>query len=232
MIRSLVRLQQEDHGFRPDHVLTLRVPVGTLTQPRPTGKYDTRPRQMAYYREILQRVKSVPGVKAAAIVNNPPLSDVSTSLSFGFAGPDGKPQETSARTISSDYFAAMGIPLIAGRTFNDSDRAGAAEVAIINESLARQLFPNRNPLNRKLISASNASGPTIVGVVKDFNAEKLRIAGYRRGVYSLSAVHLRHVHVDNRGANGGRTHGARFGPAKAGVGSGSKPARRKSGNHE
>ena len=54
MIRSLVRLQQEDHGFRPDHVLTLRVPVGTLTQPRPTGKYDTRPQQMAYYREILR----------------------------------------------------------------------------------------------------------------------------------------------------------------------------------
>jgi putative ABC transport system permease protein len=168
MIRSLIRVQQEDHGFQSDRVLTLRVPVGTATQPRPTGKYDTRPRQMAYYRDILQRVKSVPGVKAAAIVNNPPLSDVNTSLSFGFAGPDGKPQETSARTISSDYFAAMGIPLMAGRTFNDSDRAGAAEVAIINESLARQLFPNRNPLNRKLISASKASGPTIVGVVKDF----------------------------------------------------------------
>lgn len=167
MIRSLVRVQQEDHGFRPDHVLTLRVPVGTLTQPRPTGKYNTTPRQMAYYREILQRVKSVPGVKAAAIVNNPPLSDLNTSLSFGFAGPDGKPQETSARTISPDYFAAMGIPLIAGRAFNDSDRAGAPEVAIINESLARQLFPNQNPLNRKPISASNASGPTIVGVVKD-----------------------------------------------------------------
>jgi putative ABC transport system permease protein len=167
MIRSLVRLQQEDHGFRPDHVLTLRVPVGTLTQPRPTGKYDTRPRQMAYYREILERVKSVPGVKDAAIVNNPPLSDVSTSLSFGFAGPDGKPQPTSARTISPGYFAAMGIPVIAGRTFKDSDRTGAAEVAIINESLARLVFPNKDPLGQKLTSASNTFGPTVVGVVKD-----------------------------------------------------------------
>ena len=46
MIRSLVRVEQEDHGFRPDHVLTLRVPVRTLTQPRPTGKYDTKPRQV------------------------------------------------------------------------------------------------------------------------------------------------------------------------------------------
>ncbi len=89
MIRSLVRLQQEDRGFHPEHVLTLRVPVGTLTQQRPTGKYDTRPRQMAYYREILERVKTVPGIKAAAIVNNLPLSGINTSLNYDLRGPNG-----------------------------------------------------------------------------------------------------------------------------------------------
>ena len=163
MIRSLVLLQQTDHGFRPDHVLTVRVPVGTRTQPRPIGKYDTRPQQMAYYREILNRVKMLPGIKAAAIVNNLPLSGVSTSLTFdlGDAG-----NESSARTISPEYFAVMGIPLIAGRTFTDSDRAGAPSVAIINQYLARRLFPNRNPLGKKLKEGSTP-GPTIVGVVKD-----------------------------------------------------------------
>ena len=165
MIRSLVRLQQEDHGFRPDHVLTLRVPVGTLTQPRPTGKYDTRLRQMAYYREILERVKTVPGVKAAAIVNNLPLSGINSSLNL--SGTDGQSQPTSARTISPQYFAAMGIPLIAGRVFADTDQTGAPDVAIINEYLARQLFPNRNPLGEKLTVGSNQPGPTIVGVVKN-----------------------------------------------------------------
>jgi putative ABC transport system permease protein len=167
MIRSLIRLQQEDHGFHPDHVLTLRVPVGTLTQPRPTGKYDTRPRQMAYYREILERVKTIPGIKAAAIVNNLPLSGINSSLDFNLRGPDGQSQPSPARTISPQYFAAMGIPLIAGRAFADSDQAGAPQVAIINEYLARQLFPNRNPLGEKLTAGSNAPGPTIVGVVKD-----------------------------------------------------------------
>jgi putative ABC transport system permease protein len=165
MIRSLIRLQQEDHGFRPDHVLTLRVPVGTLTQPRPTGKYNTTTRQIAYYRRILERVKAVPGIKAAAIVNNLPLSDINSSLSLGLVGPDGKPQDTSARCVSPEYFAAMGIPLIAGRTFADTDQAGAPNVAIINEYLARQLFPNRSPLGERLGSAP--SGPAIVGVVKD-----------------------------------------------------------------
>lgn len=167
MIRSLIRLQQEDHGFRPDHVLTLRVPVGTVTQPRPTGKYNTRVRQIAYYRQILERVITVPGIKAAAIVNNPPLSDINSSLTFGLGGPDGKPQPTSARCISPEYFTAMGIPVIAGRTFADTDQAGAPEVAIINEYLARQLFPNRSPLGEKLGGGSTASGPMIVGVVKD-----------------------------------------------------------------
>jgi putative ABC transport system permease protein len=122
---------------------------------------------MAYYREILQRVQSVPGVKAAAIVNNPPLSDVSTSLQLGFTGPDGKLQPTFARTISPDYFTAMGIPMIAGRAFNDRDQTGVPGVAIINESLARQLFPNKDPLGQKLTSGSNPAAPTIVGVVKD-----------------------------------------------------------------
>jgi len=163
MIRSLVLLQQSDHGFRSDHVLTVRVPVGTRTQPRPTGKYDSRPRQMAYYREILKRVKMLPGIKAAAIVNNLPLSGVSTSLTFDLGDAD---SESSARTISPEYFAVMGIPLIAGRTFTDSDRTGAPDVAIINQHLARQLFPNRNPLGEKLREGSRP-GPTIVGVVKD-----------------------------------------------------------------
>ncbi len=167
MIRSLVRLQQEDHGFRPDHVLTLRVPVGTFSQPRPTGKYDTRPRQMAYYREILERVKTVPGIKAVAIVNNLPLSGVASSLNLNLLGADGKTEPTLARTVSPQYFAAMGIPLIAGRDFADSDQTGAPNVAIVNEYLAHQLFPSRSPLGEILASGSSQSAPTIVGVVKN-----------------------------------------------------------------
>lgn len=167
MIRSLFRLHQEDHGFRPDGVLTLRVPVGTLTQPRPTGKYDTRPRQMAYYREILERVRTVPGIKAAAVVNNLPLSGISSSLSLNLT--HGQSDLTSTRTISPQYFAAMGIPLLSGRGFTDDDRTGSPGVAIINEYLARQLFPDRNPLGEKLPGekGSNAPGATIVGVVRD-----------------------------------------------------------------
>ena len=161
MIRSLIRLEQEDHGFRPDHVLTLRVPVGTLTQPRPTGKYDTRQRQMAYFHELLERVAKTPGIQAVGIVNNLPLSGVNTSLALPV--PDG----TSARTVSPGYFAAMGIPLLAGRAFSDEDRQGSPAVAIINQYLARQLFANRSPLGLPLPGESGRPGTTVVGVVKD-----------------------------------------------------------------
>jgi predicted permease len=160
MIRSLVRLQQEDHGFRPDHVLTMRVPVGMRTPLRPGSKYETRPLQIAYYTQILERVQQVAGTQAVAIVNNLPLSGANTSVSMpGIAN--------SARTISPQYFAAMGIPLLAGRTFTDDDRTGAPRVAIINEFMARQLFPDRSPLGQVMPSTEPGPPLTVVGVVKD-----------------------------------------------------------------
>ena len=158
MIRSLVRLQQADHGFHPDHVLTLRVPIGTLTQPRPKGKYETIPRQVAYYHELLDRLQRIPGVRYVALVNNLPLSGSNTTLAT--TGTHGEPTFTVGRTISPDYFTAMGIPLIAGRAFSESDGPDSPRVTIVNEYLARQLYPDRNP------AAVPPSG-NIVGVVKD-----------------------------------------------------------------
>ncbi len=161
MIRSLIRLQQSDHGFRPDHVLTMRVPIGTRTDPRQT-KYDTKPRQMAFYAQLIERLGSVPGVRAAAVVNNLPLSGATTSVPFDL--PDGRQVLMATRTISPRYFEVMGIPLVAGRTFTDADAPPAPAAAIINEYLARQLFPGRNPIGQPL---GRGAGPLVVGVVKD-----------------------------------------------------------------
>src|SRR4029077_4267928 len=83
MMHSLIRLGESDHGFRPDHVLTMRVPIGTLTKRPPTGRYDNKPRQMAHYQELVERLHQIPGARYAAIVNNPPLSSVNTTPAFG-----------------------------------------------------------------------------------------------------------------------------------------------------
>jgi predicted permease len=164
MVRSLIRLQQADHGFRPDHVLTMRVPIGSLRQPRPRGKYDTKPRQMAFYAELVDHLSKVPGVRAAAVVNNLPLSEANTTTAH--RGPDGELVGTPTRTISPQYFSAMGIPLLAGRLFSEADQADAPQVAIVNQALARQWFPTRDPVGQ-IVRDEPGNPITIVGVVKD-----------------------------------------------------------------
>ena len=162
MIRSVIRLQEADKGFRPDGVLAIPMPVGALAGPLP-AKYQTMPQQVAYYDELLERVARVPAVDEVALVNNPPLSRINTSLTI--PTPDGR--GVLARIVSSRYFAAMGIPLLSGRLFSDADHSGAAPVAIINEYLARQLFPNRDPLGQFLPGATAEKGLTVIGVVKN-----------------------------------------------------------------
>ena len=158
MLHSLIRVERADRGFRPEHVLTLRVPVGSLTQTQPKGKYETKPRQIAYYHDILERVERVPGVSAVAFVNNLPLSGANTTLAREKGG-----TMVLARTISPQYFTAMGIPLMEGRFFSDADQQGAPGVAIINQAFAREAFPDRDPLGQTV----PGGGPTVVGVVKD-----------------------------------------------------------------
>ena len=165
MVRSLIRLEQGDHGMHADHVLTLRVPIGSLTQTRPRGKYETKPKQMAFYRELLERLQKIPSVTAVAVVNNLPLSGVNTAVELAVPGSDSLTVPT--RTISSQYFAVMGIPLISGRYFADSDVTGSQPVAILNEYLARQLFPGREAVGQRLPAAGTESPAVIVGVVRN-----------------------------------------------------------------
>jgi putative ABC transport system permease protein len=162
LIRSLIRLQSADTGFHADHVLTMRVPIGTQIQSNPVGKYDTRARQIEFYRQVLERLAVVPGVRAAAVVNNRPLSEANTTTVY--RAPDGALLGVMTRTISSQYFAVMGIRLLQGRIFSEADQAGAPRVAIINEYLARLFFPDRNPLGQFLPEDSPVK-VEVVGVV-------------------------------------------------------------------
>ena len=165
MIRSLIRLETSDHGFHPDHVLTMRVPVGSLRQLRPDGKYQTKPQQMAYYHELVERLHTIPGVKAVAVVNNLPLSGIHTSLLK--SAPGGREWGAAARTISPEYFTAIGTPLVAGRFFSEADQPGSPGVAIINKRLALELFPGRNAVGEKLPGEGSSQGEVVVGVVQN-----------------------------------------------------------------
>jgi putative ABC transport system permease protein len=165
LLRSLIRLEQADNGFRTEHVLTLRVPIGTRTRPQPRGKYGSREQQIEFYREVLERCERVPGVKAAAVVNNLPLSGSSTTTVYKDV--DGSIFGVMTRTISPNYFSVMGTPLMEGRVFTDADHSGSPRVAIINEYLAHHLFPDRDPVGQFLPDEEGSNEVAVVGVVKN-----------------------------------------------------------------
>jgi len=164
MVRSLIRLEEADMGIHPDHVLTLKVPIGTaLHRPK---QFDTRPQQMAYFQQLVERLQTIPGVSAVAVVNNLPLSPANTTLSEPLRSASAETTgNLRARCVSPRYFAVMGIPLLAGRDFSAADNSTVPAVVILNEHLARHLFPDGNAVGRSVSGGGKSS--TVIGVVKD-----------------------------------------------------------------
>jgi putative ABC transport system permease protein len=167
MIKSFSRLLAVDPGFNPENVLTMQV---NLRGP----KYDKPAQAAAFCQQALQRIRTLPGVTAAALGTDLPLTD---SHSRGDITIEGQPlpaidqfPHPDFHTISPDYFQAMGIPLMAGRYFTDSDTAQAPGVVLISESLARRFWPNGDAVGKRLLVGHPApKNPwlTIVGVVSD-----------------------------------------------------------------
>ena len=167
LVRTFLRLMQVDLGIDPTNVVTMEIDL-------PQYKYDTTIQQTAFFRQLLQRVGSAPGVKSAGIEQ--PGSTV-------FFQPEGHPpavpgQEPTAglNVVSPGDFSALGIGMVAGREFLESDAAGTVPVALISETVAHRYWPHANPLGKHLTilvhvysgqSAGTAQALRIVGVVKD-----------------------------------------------------------------
>lgn len=171
MIRSFDRLTRVDPGFRADNVLTMRVPCPT--------SITKRPEQAAYYERVLDRVQSLPGLKAVGLITPLPLSNVETNVGFSAEGKPNNPSEpqtVSFRPVSPGYFRAMGVAVRLGRVFNEGDRAGAPPVAVINEALAKRYFPGENPVGRRVSMNENPKPDdwiTVIGVVNDVKSAYL-----------------------------------------------------------
>src|SRR5579859_210944 len=166
MIQSFQRLAIAPTGFNSDHLLTVRVPLAQY-------KYSAGPKSVEFYREVLDRIRAIPGVKAAAMANNLPLTGFHLSLEFPMPR-DSSPNPGSSvyvagRTLSPGYFQTMGIPLVAGRDFTPSDSdANAGCVRIINETMARLYWRDENVVGRQLDGACPKNAPAlIVGLVAD-----------------------------------------------------------------
>jgi len=166
LIRSFLHLQRVDLGFRPDHLLTMRLSI-------PAAKYGTPQARAAFQDALLDRVRQMPGVQGAGLISDIFLSSTPTSTIFRIDGREMTPEEKNVEipldATSADYFKVMGIPLRRGRTFTAADNLAAPQVVIINEAMARRFWPNEDPLGKRFRYGDGSSGPlmTIVGVVAD-----------------------------------------------------------------
>ena len=147
MIRSFQRLVNVDPGFKPAHVLAARIQLPRFEHVR---RHTIPAKPWPSFDSLLDRLKSLPGVESAALVSEPPLSGQNNDTWFTIEGrpplaPSDRP-DADQRTISTEYFQTMGIPLIKGRYFTRNDTLQSARVVIISQSLAERYFPVQNPL--------------------------------------------------------------------------------------
>ena len=158
LIRSFVRVLDVDLGFQPLHAATLRVD--------PPRSYKGADQVIGYFNEVLRRTREIPGVDSAGLTDALPLGrNRSWSVpAKGQTYPPGQFPDEFIRIISDGYFHAMRIPMRAGRDFTEHDRVGAPAVAIVNESMARRMWPGEDPIGQILL---NPNPVTVVGVVAD-----------------------------------------------------------------
>ena len=167
LINSFVRLRSVDPGFRPEKLLTMKIVL-------PDVRYPDRATRSAFYTELIRRVKTVPGVKSAAVATNLPLTNTGNSIGISIEGrPDPGPDHVPiviTRIVSPRYFETMGIPLLKGRVFTEQDRAGSTGVVIVSEITARRLWPGEDPIGKRIGGWSTdpqEKWAQIIGVVKD-----------------------------------------------------------------
>ncbi len=171
LIRSFQRLREVDPGFDPHGVLTETLGVSR-------SKFAQPLQQVAFFDRVLDRVRSLPGVMSAGVVDSIPLGGGGSHEPIAVEGypvvPMSEQPEVDVRRISAGYVSALHIPILRGRDFNDSDRADSPETVLISAALAHQFWPNENPLG-KHITLTFFPGPPreVVGVIGDVKDDGL-----------------------------------------------------------
>ena len=167
MIKSFLRLQHVELGFNPDNALTMRIAL-------PPSKYKSGAEQISFFEQVTQRIRALPGVRYASAINNLPLSKTNLNGVFLIEGREpwvaGNEPLAEFRMVTNEYFSAMEIPLLKGRTFSDGDTEKSPGVVVINNAMARQFWRGEDPVgNRLRLGRAEDAFPylMIVGVVGD-----------------------------------------------------------------
>lgn len=173
MLTDAARLRATPMGFDPHHVLTADMSL-------PAARYADETRMQAFYERMLDGIETIPGVQAAALVAPLPLNFQTERMDFSIVGrtPTRFDEKLTAisLTVTGRYFAAMGIPVVRGRVFDDRDQRDAPKVTVINATMARLFWPDRDPIGQRVNDCTACSGiegqaisgdVEIIGVVAD-----------------------------------------------------------------
>ena len=174
MVQSFLRLQRVNIGLNPKNVLT-----ATLVLPR--AKYVKDEQRTEFFKQLMERVRSLPGVEAASATGTLPLNGSTWGRSLTIEGypvlSGGQAPSVQHTVVTPGYFRTMGISLLGGRDFNDSDAKDAPDVTIIDERLARQYWPNDSPIGKRVRFGppeDNEPWHTIVGVVSTVRHQRVQ----------------------------------------------------------
>jgi putative ABC transport system permease protein len=176
LMRSFIKLQAVDPGFKVDPALTFDLTL-------PDARYKEMEQQIAFYDQLLPRLRGLPGVQAASAVMGLPLAGLDFIISIEVAGrppvPPAQQPSMQVRVATPEYFSTLGIPLKRGRMFTEDDRLQSPKVVLITEAAAKQYFPSEDPIG-KTIKLGWGRGPgkpraggEVVGIVGDIKAEGL-----------------------------------------------------------
>ena len=170
MMGSLRNLLGVSLGFNPENVITMRVSL-------PEARYSI-PRTAAFYHQLQDRVRGLPGVEAVATVNQLPMTDVTANASFDV---EGRPSNTDinvadTQIISPDYFRAMGISLMRGRFLKAEEAKLPPASVIVNQTLARKVWPGTDPIGKRIRLGPGYPWLSVVGVVADIKNHGSNVA--------------------------------------------------------
>jgi putative ABC transport system permease protein len=162
LVRSFARLMAVNPGFESRDLMAFPVTL-------PKVRYSTAEQQIQFYRQLLEQVRSLPGVQTAGLASSLPLAGATSYIFFCPEGTAcqgiGKDPVIARAFVSPDYFQAMRTPLLHGRFFGDQDVAGGNNVVLVNQSLADRYWPNQNPIGKYLMNSRDRVQREVVGVV-------------------------------------------------------------------
>ncbi len=178
LLESLWKLLNINPGFRAENVVACRIDL-------PIAKYPEDRRQAEFFRRLLEQARAIPGVESAGLVTSLPFSGSRGTSSFSIDGrstQQGNEPSADRHQVAPGYFAAMGIPLLAGRDFTDADDMEHPGVAIINETAAKHFWPNENPLGKRITTGFGREvkffgkevSREIIGIVGNVKHEELK----------------------------------------------------------